>query len=79
LASEAAFVSREAKRKRKLKKIRAVDDDADSMGRGASQQKKRKSAFDNDIVNVQRKNVKRLRHVANAANRGSGRKKARKF
>ena len=63
---EAEYITREAKRNRKLKKIRTVEDD-DDFGKGGKKKGKRGSAFENDIVNVKRKNVKRLRHEGNAA------------
>ena len=66
---EYEYVARGAKRARKPKKIRAVHD-PDVQGGGAKQGgKKRKaatSAFENEITNVRRNNVKKMRHSANA-------------
>lgn len=76
---EGEYVTREAKRSRKLKKMRTVDDPefqsnnnsgGGAAGKegapGAKQSKKRKSAFDDEITNVRNKNVKKMRHVANS-------------
>merc|ERR1712048_584125 len=52
-----------AKRKRKLKKIRAVYDEDETVG--TRKQKKSKSSFESHIVNTSNKAVKEFRHVAN--------------
>ena len=64
--NEAEFLTRNAKRARKPKKMRTVDDadDFKSSGKKSKGQGKR-SAFEDDIVNVKSKNVKRLRHQGN--------------
>ena len=75
--NEAEFLTRENKRARREKKMRTVYDE-DEHGPRRGQQggnkqgkpKKRMSAFENDITNVGRKNVKRLRHEGSVAARG---------
>merc|ERR1711997_397185 len=57
------FTNRDAKRNRKLKKIRAIDDDDEIVGK--RKQKKSKSSFESHIVNTSNKAVKEFRHVAN--------------
>merc|ERR1712048_255159 len=57
------YTSRDAKRKRKLKKIRAVYDEDETVG--TRKQKKSKSSFESHIVNTSNKAVKEFRHVAN--------------
>merc|ERR1712130_21850 len=61
---EADFLTRQAKRKRKLSKIRAIDDD-DMNSKGPKQKKVKKSSFDSELVNTSAKSVKAFRHVAN--------------
>ena len=68
---EYEYLAREAKRARKPKKMRTVDD-PDMQGGGAQRQgkgaKKRRvtSAFENEITNVRGSNVKKMRHAASA-------------
>merc|ERR1712130_562060 len=57
------FTNRDAKRKRKLKKIRAIDEEDETVGK--RKQKKSKSSFESHIVNTSSKAVKEFRHVAN--------------
>merc|ERR1719445_2820075 len=61
------FTNREAKRKlrkkRRLKKIRAIDDDDDNIA--PKKKKSKKSSFDSELVNTSAKSVKAFRHVAN--------------
>lgn len=68
------YISRDAKRARKPKKIRTVYDPAVNGGSinnaGAKAQRKKKtSAFDEEITNVKAKNVKKMRHEGNQAKR----------
>ena len=81
---EYEFLGREAKRNRKPKKMRTVDDpDMQGGGKGRGQGgKKRKatSAFENEITNVRGSNVKKMRHAASAKKnelRRSGKKKGK--
>jgi len=63
LNDEADFVERQAKRKRKLTKIRSfVDDD---IAAPAAKKFKKKSSFESELVNTSEKSVKAFRHVAN--------------
>merc|ERR1711902_197472 len=57
------FTNREAKRKRKLQKIRAIHEEDETVGK--RKQKKSKSSFESHIVNTSNKAVKEFRHVAN--------------
>ena len=61
---EADFLTRQAKRKRKLSKIRVIDDD-DINSKGPKKKKGKKSSFDSELVNTSAKSVKAFRHVAN--------------
>uniref|UniRef100_A0A1I7ZI18 RNA helicase n=1 Tax=Steinernema glaseri TaxID=37863 RepID=A0A1I7ZI18_9BILA len=56
----AAFQAREAKRERRNKRIRAIEDDAPSHG--GSHAKKKKSSFTNQLTSVGAKSVKKFRH-----------------
>merc|ERR1712029_1243728 len=58
------FLTRQAKRKRKLSKIRVIDDD-DINSKVPKKKKGKKSSFDSELVNTSAKSVKALRHVAN--------------
>ena len=60
------FILREAKRKRRPQKIRAFDEDDGNVPKGKKRSKKGGSAFDDDLTNTKRQNVKRLRHKGNA-------------
>merc|ERR1712029_1244958 len=60
---EAEYILREDKRKRRLKKIRAIDDDDDKFA--PKKKKSKKSSFDSELVNTSAKSVKAFRHVAN--------------
>merc|ERR1719167_1090138 len=60
---EAEYILREDKRKRRLKKIRAIDDDDDNFA--PKKKKSKKSSFDSELVNTSAKSVKAFRHVAN--------------
>merc|ERR1711915_747033 len=55
LNDEADFVERQAKRKRKLTKIRSVDDD---IAAPAAKKFKKKSSFESELVNTSEKSVK---------------------
>ena len=57
------YTNRDAKRKRKLTKIRAIEDEEEVVGK--RKQKKSKSSFESHIVNTSSKAVKEFRHVAN--------------
>ncbi len=72
LFQEGEYLTRENKRARKLKKIRAVVESEEPIKKGKNHSGKRKSAFEDDITNVQKKNVKRLRHEGNV--RGKNKK-----
>ena len=64
---EGEFITREAKRKRRPQKIRSHVDDDDDGGAGKGRKKRKGgSAFEEDLANVKRQNVKRLRHKGNA-------------
>merc|ERR1719167_900887 len=64
LAKEGDYIMREAKRARKLKKIRSVVDPAEKVNVGKTKQKK-KSSFDAELTNTSSKSVKGFRHIAN--------------
>ena len=61
---EYEYVSREAKRKRKLSKI-TVFNENDDVGVGSKKKRGKKSSFDRELVNTSAKSVKAFRHVAN--------------
>ena len=67
---EGQYMWREAKRKRRPKKIRAVYDEEENKGKAQKGNKRKKSAFEDDIANVKRTNVKRLRHEGNVQKKG---------
>jgi len=64
LAKEGDYIMREAKRARKLKKIRSVVEPAEKVNGGKTKQKK-KSSFDAELTNTSSKSVKGFRHIAN--------------
>ncbi len=72
---EGEYISRESRRNRRPQKIRTmVDDDDDEVrpgrkGGGGGSKKKGQSAFEEDLANVSRKNVKKMRHFGNQAKR----------
>ena len=57
------YTNRDAKRKRKLKKIRVIDEEDENVG--PKKKKKSKSSFESHIVDTSSKAVKGFRHVAN--------------
>ncbi|XP_014274809.1 probable ATP-dependent RNA helicase DDX27 [Halyomorpha halys] len=59
----ALYQAREAKRKRKGNKLIAVHE-AEDKSRNQGQKRGKRSAFDSDLTDTRRKNVKRLRHEA---------------
>ena len=61
--NDADFITREAKRKRKLSKIRSFNDDDNLPAVG--KKKNKKSSFDTEITNTTTQSVKKFRHVAN--------------
>ena len=61
--NDADFITREAKRKRKLSKIRSFNED-DTVP-VSFKKKSKKSSFDSELTNTSTKNVKKFRHVAN--------------
>merc|ERR1719228_1886541 len=65
LAKEGDYIMREAKRARKLKKIRSVVEPAEKVNGGKTKQKKKKSSFDAELTNTSSKSVKGFRHIAN--------------
>jgi len=61
---EGDYIMREAKRARKLKKIRSIVEPVEKAGGGKVKQKK-KSSFDAELTNTSSKSVKGFRHIAN--------------
>merc|ERR1712113_929671 len=57
------YTNRDAKRKRKLKKIRVIDEEDENVG--SKKKKKSNSSFESHIVDTSSKAVKGFRHVAN--------------
>merc|ERR1719347_1666024 len=64
LNKEGDFIMREAKRARKLKKIRSIVEPPEKASGGKVKQKK-KSSFDAELTNTSSKSVKGFRHIAN--------------
>merc|ERR1712130_348710 len=64
LAREGDYIMREAKRARKLKKIRSIVEPVEKASGGKVKQKK-KSSFDAELTNTSSKSVKGFRHIAN--------------
>lgn len=76
---EAEFISRQAKRARKPKKMQTFNDAAGGKA-GKAKKKGPKSAFEDQIANVKRTNVKKMRHQGNVKHgkkRAGGGKKPR--
>ncbi|KAJ8681329.1 hypothetical protein QAD02_017116 [Eretmocerus hayati] len=70
LAKVAAYQARMAKRSSKPKKIRTVAEDRESYSAPQTGSKKRKrSLFSDDLTNISKSGVKRIRHEANAKKR----------
>merc|ERR1712032_1355585 len=64
LTKEGDYIMREAKRARKLKKIRSIVEPVEKASGGKVKQKK-KSSFDAELTNTSSKSVKGFRHIAN--------------
>ena len=64
LTREGDYIMREAKRARKLKKIRSIVEPVEKASGGKVKQKK-KSSFDAELTNTSSKSVKGFRHIAN--------------
>lgn len=62
LSKVAFFQSKAAKKQHKPKKIRSVIDDVDRPNKGPT--KRKKSNFENDLFDVSKKGVKRMRYEA---------------
>ena len=63
LQNEADYITRQAKAKRKLTKLRVVKDDDHTPNN--KKRKGNKSSFDDALVNTSTQNVKKFRHIAN--------------
>ena len=55
---------REAKRGRKSKKIRSFREETETSG-GVKNKKRKKTSFEDNLVNTSKSSVKKFRHVAN--------------
>merc|ERR1719508_103192 len=64
MEKEADYYARDAKRKRKNKKIRSFNDN-DGNKESMKAVKRKKSSFEDNLVNTSQKSVKSFRHVAN--------------
>merc|ERR1711913_228399 len=64
MQKEADFLIREAKRGRKSKKIRTFREEAETGG-GVKNKIRKKTSFEDNLVNTSKSNVKKFRHVAN--------------
>merc|ERR1712059_117417 len=65
LNNEADFVTRDAKRSRKAKKIRMFNEDSSGGKAPPAKKQKKKSSFETELTHTSDKSVKKFRHVAN--------------